>query len=157
MRFPPHRCRGASLTSRRLQSKSLPFDPDAEVQILIGRDAPELMKVRAFKNGPKGAPWAQNLALEWTISGQVCLDRVGGPIHVVARRTVAEQPMVLEKNLPYETVPCTNHFKIKEEYSERHQRKEPGDNMFCTTSDDNEVNVSWEYRRFMDIMEYPQE
>lgn len=66
--------------------------------------------------------------------------------------TAVEQPTVLENCLPYETVPCTNHFKIKGEYSEHHKRKENGYNIFCT-SDDNEVSVSWEDRRFMDIME----
>lgn len=39
------------------------FDVNAGVHILIGRDAPELLKVRAFKNGPRGAPWAQKLDL----------------------------------------------------------------------------------------------
>ena len=35
-----------------------PMDEQAEIQLLIGRDAPELMKIRAFRNGPKGTPWA---------------------------------------------------------------------------------------------------
>ena len=51
-----------------------PIDSQAKVQLLIGRDALELLKVRAFKNGPKGALWAQKLVLGWTISGQACLD-----------------------------------------------------------------------------------
>ena len=46
-----------------------PCDPKASVEILIGRDAPELLKIRASRNGPKGAPWAQKLDLGWTISG----------------------------------------------------------------------------------------
>ena len=64
------------------------MDSEAGIHIPIGRDAPELLKVRAFKNGPKGAPWAQKLDLGWTISGQLCLDRVGGPVHISAHRTV---------------------------------------------------------------------
>ena len=40
-----------------------PLDPNANVEILIGRDAPELLKIRASRNGPKGAPWAQKLKL----------------------------------------------------------------------------------------------
>ena len=35
-----------------------PLDKDANIEILLGRDAPELLKVREFRNGPKGAPWA---------------------------------------------------------------------------------------------------
>jgi hypothetical protein len=33
-----------------------PRDESAGVHILLGRDATELLKVRAFKNGPKGPP-----------------------------------------------------------------------------------------------------
>ena len=36
-----------------------PLDESAKVQQLIGRDAPELLKVREFRNSPSGAPWAQ--------------------------------------------------------------------------------------------------
>ena len=43
-----------------------PFDQEAKIEILIGRDAPELLKIRAFKNGSKDAPWAQKLSLGWT-------------------------------------------------------------------------------------------
>lgn len=69
-----------------------PYDPQAEVEILLGSDAPELLKVRESKNGPKGAPWAQRLNLGWTISNQMCLNRVGGPIHISAHRTAVEYP-----------------------------------------------------------------
>ncbi|CAB4025546.1 Hypothetical predicted protein [Paramuricea clavata] len=34
----------------------LPLDQEAKIGIIIGRNAPELLKVRAFKNGPKAAP-----------------------------------------------------------------------------------------------------
>ena len=59
-----------------------PYDPKAEVEILIARDAPELLKVRESRNGQKGAPLAQQLDLEWMLSSQMCLDRVSGPIHI---------------------------------------------------------------------------
>ena len=49
-----------------------PTDIQAEIQLQIGRDAPEFLIVKAFKNGPKGAPWAQKLVLGWTSSGQTC-------------------------------------------------------------------------------------
>ncbi|KAK3730881.1 hypothetical protein QZH41_002986 [Actinostola sp. cb2023] len=42
------------------------LDDQAKIHLLIGRDAPELLKVRAFKNGPRVAPWAQKLVLGWT-------------------------------------------------------------------------------------------
>ena len=58
------------------------LDDQAVVHLLIGRDAPELFKVREFRNGPQGAPWAQRHSLGWTISGQVCLNMTDGPKHV---------------------------------------------------------------------------
>ena len=57
---------------KEIADEILPYGPKANVEILIGRDAPELLKIRASRNGPKGAPWAQKLDLGWTISGQVC-------------------------------------------------------------------------------------
>jgi len=33
-----------------------PLDDQAQAQLLIGRDATELLKVKAFKDGPKEAP-----------------------------------------------------------------------------------------------------
>ena len=67
-----------------------PFDHDAEIDILIGRDAPEVPKVRAFKNGPRGALWAQKHILGWTVSGEMCVDRIGGPVHLSSCRTSVE-------------------------------------------------------------------
>ncbi|KAK2549568.1 hypothetical protein P5673_029955 [Acropora cervicornis] len=54
------------------------IDENAEIHLLIGRDAPELLKVRDFRNGPRGAPWAQKISLGWTIIGQMCLDLCRG-------------------------------------------------------------------------------
>ena len=68
------------------------YDHKANVKILIGRDAPELLKIRESRNGPKGAPWAQQLDLGWTVSGQMCLDRVGGPVHISTRRKAVKYP-----------------------------------------------------------------
>jgi hypothetical protein len=69
-----------------------PLDSRADVQLLIGRNAPELFKVRAFRNGPDGTPWAHKLAIGWTICGQACVDRQGGPIHVSTHRTIYYDP-----------------------------------------------------------------
>ncbi|CAB4033032.1 PREDICTED: uncharacterized protein LOC107357656 [Paramuricea clavata] len=68
------------------------LDSRAEVQLLIGRNAPELLKVRAFCNGPNGTLWAHKLAVGWTICGQACVDRQGGPIHVGTHRTIYYDP-----------------------------------------------------------------
>lgn len=138
-----------------------PYDPKAKVEILIGRDAPELLKIRESKNGPNGAPWAQILDLGWTVSGQMCLDRVGGPIHISARRTAVEYPdqhlgfssiSQPENRFPvnHEVFPCPNHFKMKEKFVERGEIEA---DLFRTTPDDNTVSLSQEDRRFLEIME----
>ena len=69
-----------------------PLDSKAQVQLLVGRNAPELLKVRAFRNGPKGTPWAYKLAVGWTICGQACVDRQGGAIHVGTHHTIYYNP-----------------------------------------------------------------
>ena len=95
-----------------------PLDDNAEVHLLIGRDAPELLKVRSFINGPKGALWAQRLSLGWSMSGQTCLDLAGGPRHAVVRRTNVLSNALTEAHsnqMPlqtYELMPCPSRFKI---------------------------------------------
>lgn len=139
-----------------------PIDEDAKIEILVGRDSPELLKVRAFKNGPKGAPWAQKLSLGWTISGQVCLDRVGGPVHVLTRRTAVEisrdeqarKPDLIEGHHveELETTPCPNYFKLSQKYTDDSVKKNVMNDIFYSTPKDNETTMSWEDRRFLEIM-----
>ena len=126
-------------------------DPEAEIHLLIGRDAPEILKVRAFKNGPKGAPWAHKLLVGWTVSGQICIDRFGGPIHLRTCRTVCSNKdegsstrTVSHKPNLNDVVPCANHFLVKELPS----CKEIEDDVFRTGTDDNEKAMSIEDRRF---------
>ncbi|KAK3752635.1 hypothetical protein QZH41_000499 [Actinostola sp. cb2023] len=129
-----------------------PLDNQADVQLLIGRDAPELLKVRAFKNGPKGAPWAQKLDLGWTITGQVCLNRIGGPVHVSTKHTAVFTPDVANENVQLEVSPCPNHFQVKESFGE-HTRKSIENDVYHTTASDNEPSHSLEDRRFLEIMQ----
>ena len=152
-----------------------PLDKEAKIQLLIGRDAPELLKVRAFKNGPKGAPWAQKLALGWTISGQTCLDLKDGPIHVHAKRTsvvtdsevdVASTGDLIPFNLithvartgvnkgaEYEIVTCPNTMNFFESFTESSDAKDTAEDVYRVTQNDNDVGLSIEDRRFMEIME----
>lgn len=146
-----------------------PFDAKADIHVLIGRDAPEIMKVRAFKNGPKGAPWAQKLLVGWTVSGQICLDRLGGPVHVSTHRTVWYD----QTTSPTDTVhtrgpngtsptsippwhyvtsefnPCPNKFEIKDVP----KAKEDPNDIYHTTPYDDEAAMSIEDRRFLNIMD----
>ena len=56
-------------------NKEIPsFDREAKIEILIGREAPKLLRFQAFKNDSRSAPWAQKLSLSWTVAGQMCLE-----------------------------------------------------------------------------------
>ena len=151
---------------REISKEIPPLDHDAKISILIGRDAPELLKVRAFKNGPRGSPWAQKLTLGWTVSGQMCLDRVGGPVHIAANykalRTSAAVP-VIEGKIQNDTnaspqtlselrtVFCPNYFEVKDGINE-HSEVTRND-VYKTTPEDNEISMSREDRQFIRIME----
>ena len=126
------------------------LDENAEIHS-IGRDAPELLKVREFRNGPKGAPWAQKTSLGWTIIGQMCLDLVGGPVHVRACRTSLLAADPEEKSTEtnhYEFLPCPNQFTVKESFLE--QKRDIMDNVFITSREDDDVSLSCEDHKFLD-------
>ena len=128
-----------------------PLDDTADVHLLIGRDAPELLKVRESRNGPSGAPWAQRLALGWTISGQLCLDFPSGPAHVLTRLTSLSTDTRRRQEGEgkcYELVPCPNQFKVTDPPLER-----AADGVFKTTRHDNEPSLSLEDRTFLEIMD----
>ena len=100
---------------KAIAHKIPPLDETAKIHLLLGRDAPKLLKVREFRNGPKGDPWAQGPALGWTISGDVFLDFASGPAHVLTCLTSLST--VMEKELEtgdriYELVPCPNQMKV---------------------------------------------
>ncbi|XP_068707799.1 uncharacterized protein [Montipora foliosa] len=128
-----------------------PINETAKIHLLLGRDAPELLKVREFRNGPKGAPWAQRLALGWTISGQMCLDFASGPAHVLTRLTSLSTVTEKEPNTGsriYELVPCPNQIKVTDPLLER-----ATDDIFRKTRDDNEPGLSREDRKFLEILD----
>ena len=103
------------------------------------------MKVREFRNGPKGAPWAQRLALGRTICGQMCLDFASGPAHVLTRltglSTVTEKEPGTGSRI-YELVPCPNQIKVTDLLLERATH-----DIFRKTRHDNEPGLSCEDRK----------
>ncbi|KAK3749126.1 hypothetical protein QZH41_001121 [Actinostola sp. cb2023] len=142
-----------------------PADSSASIHILLGRDAPELLKVRAFKNGPRGAPWAQKLLLGWTVSGQACLDHVNGPVHIQARQTKVSGEKEKSMNVihtdnqgepsldgeEYDIIPCPNKVKLTDSLTQRYTASLK-DDVFHTERSDNEVILSCEDRKFLEIM-----
>jgi hypothetical protein len=140
-----------------------PFDSKAEISILIGCDAPELLKVREFRNGRRGTPWAQKLSIGWTVCGQVCLDRLDGAVHVSTHRTTIFTKHALDGKdeigsdcqhsthgnvIRHEFTQCPNKFVLKEEF----QGPETVQDIFHTTAYDNEPTLSVDDRRFLQIM-----
>ena len=131
-----------------IASEIPPLNPNADIHLLLGRDAPELLKVREFKNGPKGAPWAQKLSLGWTIIRQMFLDIVGGPAQVLTCCTSllsANNGELWKKHMKaehYELILCSNQFRIKESFSER--REDLENDIFCTTREYNDISLSCE-------------
>ena len=135
----PHLC--------SLASEIQPLDDQAGIHLLIGRDAPELLKVREFRNGPRGAPWAQRHSLGWTISGQVCLDMTDGPKHVRTNRTTVNAQVQV-----YSLEPCPNAITVKESFGEK-RGDEARRDVFHTTQEDNEPTLSREDKKFLELME----
>ena len=160
---------------RSIAEEIPPLDKEVKIQLLIGRDTPELLKVRAFKNGPKGAPWAQKLALGWTISGQTCLDLTDRPIHIQVKRTrIVRNEIVgttstddlISYNLPahaayttantgteYEIVRCPNTLNFQEDFTEAHDAKFPGEGVYHETANDDVAGLSIDDRKFIEIMD----
>ena len=95
----------------------------------------------------------QKTSLGWTIIGQMCLDLVGGPVHVRACRTSLLAAYSWEKSTEtnnYEFFPCPNQFTVKESFLE--QKRDLTD-VFSTSGEDNDVGLSCKDRKFLDIME----
>lgn len=96
------------------------------------------------------------------MSGKVCLDRVGGPVHISVHRTTvngptSEWPLLQPDEKPstnressssYVTTPCPNRFVIKETFARDIVR-----DVYHTSTEDNEVSLSQEDRRFLDTMD----
>ncbi|KAK7940028.1 hypothetical protein WMY93_003354 [Mugilogobius chulae] len=55
-----------------LVNKIPALDPNAEILVLLGRDIPQVHKVREHYNGPNDAPYAERLDLGWVVIGEVC-------------------------------------------------------------------------------------
>ena len=124
-----------------------PLEDNIDTHLLIGRDAPEILKVREFKNGPRGAPWAQRLSLGWTIIGQVCLDLIDGPTHVQVRRTAVKGDEKFQTH--YDLINCPNQFKMADGVGDRTDRRD----VFSITQQDNQPSLSCDDRKFLEIME----
>ncbi|KAK3103188.1 hypothetical protein FSP39_017159 [Pinctada imbricata] len=86
-----------------------PLDTRASIQLLIGRDLPEVHHVKDQIVGPRGAPFAQKLALGWAIVGEVCLGQVHRPHTLNVNKT---HVMSNGRGTVFE--PCKYNIHVKE-------------------------------------------
>ena len=146
-------------------TKKIPeLDPEAEILLLVGRDAPPLHKIHELQNGPRNAPWAQRLDLGWVVLGNACMDGAHKPTEILSYRT-----QVLDNGRPSFLLPCSNRLYVKHgshadftTYLETSQKKGTffkgsfeyglGDNVFACTNDDNRPGMSVEDRKFIQNM-----
>ena len=128
---------------------------DVNIILLIGRNCPELLKVRESRNGPRGMPWAQRTNLGWTISGQVCMSGAKGKVHASVSRTVIfrRSEADLLDNQPFPDGRCDNHIEVKEVFAPRSVCDKTNQDVFFESSRDNTKALSVEDERFLNIME----
>ena len=81
---------------------------DANILLLVGRDAPPFRKIHESCNGPRNAPWAQRLDLGWVIIGNACLDGDHKPTPSCYRTNI------LESGRPTMFLSCLYRFHLKD-------------------------------------------
>ncbi|XP_052063923.1 uncharacterized protein LOC127703909 [Mytilus californianus] len=114
------------------------LDKDAEILLLIGRDAVEAHHILEQRLGSHNQPFAQKLKMGWVIVGETCLDGAHYPSTVNAMKTFVQQdgrPSIFE--------PCDNSIHISEKLSTSLFKLEP---------DDNRQGMSIEDKKFMRLM-----
>lgn len=75
----PHLC--------HIASSITPLDHEAKIELLIGRDIPQVHHVLDQVIGDKAQPFAQRLLFGWVIIGEVCIGQVHAPREVNVRKT----------------------------------------------------------------------
>ncbi|XP_033111446.1 uncharacterized protein LOC117112468 [Anneissia japonica] len=138
-----------------LKSIAKEIDPNADILILLGRDAPQVHKVREVRNGHNNSPWGHRLDLGWVVIGEVCIGKAHHSNTVNTFRT-----HVLPNGRPSCFESCTNHFDIShpahppdpETHYAGRRWPNPGEDVFRVSKFDNKVGSSIEDRQFLKIM-----
>ena len=132
-----------------------PLDTDAQILMLIGRDAPDAHHVHDQRIGPRNAPYAHRLSLGWVIVGEACLGKVHKPDFVNANKV-----NVLNNGRPSIFSSCQNEFGIKGDHSKNERvvfvpfgHNILGDAVFERNNNDEKLGLSYEDREFLHIMD----
>ena len=96
-------------THLRVIAHKIPnIDMEADILLLIGRDAPPLHKVHESRNGPRDAPWAQRLDLGWVVIRNACLNGAHRPSEIATFKT-----HFLDNCRPSFMEPCPSLLYVK--------------------------------------------
>ncbi|KAJ8031579.1 hypothetical protein HOLleu_24812 [Holothuria leucospilota] len=144
----------ASFSHLKQIAASLPkLNDDAEIAILLGRDAPQFHKIREVINGDDDQPWAHRLDLGWVVMGEVCLNgaHVRGNHNQRTKDTVTTNFTQVLKNgrTSVNFQPCSNVVEVKRGQLEQ---GEVGENVFVSTYLDERLGPSLDDLEFMEIM-----
>ena len=127
-----------------LEQELPPYEASTAVHLLIGRDAPEFLKIWDFINGKSGEPWAQKSLFGWCILGNLCKENTEAPA------TSLEVHRTSVKNLTSSPDPRVDGSTIGEEIIPARTGTE--EDIFVVTRDDDKLGLSQEDKRFLDIM-----
>ncbi|XP_071833874.1 uncharacterized protein [Apostichopus japonicus] len=130
-----------------------PLNEDAEIAILLGRDAPQFHKIREVINGEDNQPWAHRLDLGWVVVGEVCLNgaHIRGDHNHLKRDTITTYYTQVLRNgrMSANFQPCSNMVEIKECQLEE---SEIGENVFMSTSLDEQLGPSSDDKEFTEMI-----
>ncbi|ETE57916.1 infB, partial [Ophiophagus hannah] len=109
------------------------LDPEAEILLLLGVDAPYTLACIKLVMGLTYAPFAFKTQLGWGITGVVCVNRLQAPTQA---HTLATS--VLKNGRPSHLKPCQEHFTLSA------IKPVLGEALFQTTKEDNDLALSIE-------------
>ena len=116
-----------------------PLDEDAEILLLIGRDALTAHHILEQIEGQQDQPFAQKLMFGWVIVGETWLNGTHLPKSVNAMKTYV-QPNGRASILK----PCDNAIRVSDKLSSKY--------LFELTPEDNKLGMSVGDKKFIDFM-----
>ena len=114
------------------------MDQEVKIELLIGRDIPQVHHVLDQVIGDKAQPFAQRLLFGWVIIGEVCIGQVHAPREVNVRKT-----QILNDGRCTTFPLCPYNISVKSREDE----------LFVRTPDDNKVGLSVEDKQFLKLMD----
>ncbi|XP_071956865.1 uncharacterized protein [Antedon mediterranea] len=132
-----------------IADKIPPLDENANITILLGRDAAQAHKVREVRNGPNHSPWGQRLDLGWMVIGDVCLGGAHQKNVVTANRNHIK---VLRNGRPSAMFTTCKGMISAKEITLQRSCDVLGGNVFQQKEDDEQYGMSREDVEFVQLM-----